>query len=82
MTEPVLSIDSGREVHVLWVTIVWPLEVSYELFIYLIRILREPSSGQTSSPKVREFHDHCLNIMMERTGSDNDLFLAGINLFG
>jgi len=26
--EPVFSLDSGREVHVLWGTIVWPLDVS------------------------------------------------------
>ena len=37
--------------------------------IYQIRILRETSSGQTIVPKVRELHDHCSNIIMERTGS-------------
>ena len=40
--------------------------LSYELSIYQIRILRETSSDQT---KVRELHDHCSNIIMERTGT-------------
>jgi len=32
-TEPGLSIDNGRVFHVLWRTIVWPLDVSRELFL-------------------------------------------------
>ena len=29
-------------------------------------------AAKLSSPKVREQHDHCLNIIMERTGSDKN----------
>ena len=32
-SEPGLSIDNGRVFHVLWRTIVWPLDVSRELFL-------------------------------------------------
>ena len=38
--EAVPSIDSGRVVHVLWRTIIWPLDVSRELFM----------DGQSFSP--------------------------------
>jgi len=31
--EAVPSIDSGRVVHVLWRTIIWPLDVSREFFM-------------------------------------------------
>jgi len=32
-TEAVSSIDNGRVVHVLWRTIIWPLDVSREFFM-------------------------------------------------
>ena len=34
-------------------------------------------SAELSSPKVREQHDHCLNIIMERTGSDTQTNTQG-----